>query len=224
MFSNRADSGPGDEYLVLLRDVDAGASVGAEDVGSEPMTLSPELADIAFSSTRGHTAAELDGATALRFLHAGALLLAPDLRGADRTGDQDATEVHELTVPVPVDRAPEVLKRGDRVTVLGHDSRNDATWTVVEDGLVLDYRSTRDSLGSSSHGLLTLALEDPQRVLRGAHLSFLELTVVLTTRAVGDEYGDHYRGPAQAGPLDEGDPLPAPPHDPVATDSEESGR
>ncbi len=224
VFSNRAESGPADEYLVLLRDIGAGGSVSATDIGSEPMTLSPELADIAFTPTRGETAAHLDGATALRFLHAGALLLAPDLRGAERIAGADTTEIHELTLPVPVDRAPEVLTRGDRVTVLGYDSRNDATWTVVEDGLVLDYRTSRDSLGPSSHGLLTLALSDPERVLRGAHLSFHELTVVLTTRAASDEYPDHYSGPIRVGPRNEGDPLPVPPHDPVATNSEEFGQ
>lgn len=221
VFSSRGDSGPADEYLVLLRDVDAGGVVNAADVAYEPMTLSEELADIAFSSTRSDTTAHLDGATALRFLHAGALLLAPDVRGANRILDADTTEIHELTLPVPVNRTPEVLTRGDRVTVLAYDSRNDATWTAVDDGLVLDYVTSGDSLGSSSHGRLTLALSGPQGVLRGAHLSFLELTVVLTTRAADDEYPEHYGGPVRVDPRNEGDPLDVPPDDAVVTDSEE---
>ncbi len=221
VFSTRGESGPENEYLVLLRDIDAGGSLDAADVAYEPMTLSEELADIAFSSTRSGTTALVDGATALRFLHAGALLLAPDLRGANRIGDADTTEIHELTLPVPVDRTPEVLARGDRVAVLAYDSRNDATWTAVDDGLVLDYSTSRDSIGSSSHGRLTLALSDPQGVLRGAHLSFLELTVVLTTRAAEDEYPERYGGPVRADPLDEGESSGAPPDDADVTDSEE---
>ncbi len=219
MFSTRGESGPENEYLVLLRDIDAGGSVDTADVAYEPMTLSPELAEIAFPSTRSGTTALVDGATALRFLHAGALLLAPDLRGANRILDAETTEIHELTLPVPVDRTPEVLARGDRVAILAYDSRNDATWTAVDDGLVLDYSTSRDSIGSSSHGRLTLALSDPHGVVRSAHLSFLELTVVLTTRAAEDEYPEHYGGPARADPLDEGASPGAAPDDTDLTDS-----
>ncbi len=221
VFSTRGESGPKNEYLVLLRDIDAGGLVNAADVTYEPMTLSPELADIAFSSTRSDTTGHLDGATALRFLHAGALLLAPDLRGANRVPGGETTEIHELTVPVPVDRTPEALARGDRVAVLAYDSRNDTTWTAVDDGLVLDYSTSRDGIGPSSHGRLTLALSGPQGVLRGAHLSFLELTVVLTTRAANDEYPGHYGGPIRVDPRNEGDPSGVPPDDAVVTDSEE---
>lgn len=93
VFSTRGESGPGNEYLVLLRDVDAGSAVNVADLAYEPMTLSPQLADIAFSSTRTDTAAQLDGATALRFMHAGALLLAPDLRAADPVPGTDRKSV-----------------------------------------------------------------------------------------------------------------------------------
>lgn len=245
VFSTRGESGPGNEYLVLLRDVDAGSAVNVADLAYEPMTLSPQLADIAFSSTRTDTAAQLDGATALRFMHAGALLLAPDLRAADPVPGTDTTRVHELTLPVPLDRTPEVLKRGDRVTVLAYDSHNDASWTVVEDGPVLDYRTSSDTFGSSSHGLLTLALPDPATVVRSAHLSFYELTVVLTTRADDDDYPEYYGGPlgvdpgSGAGPDGENEhrpglgtdaagapgapgPLAAPIHNTATTESEES--
>ena len=198
-----SDGGPDNEYLVLLRDVDAGGLLSAADVAYEPMTLSPQLADIAFSAASNDTTDQLEGATALRFLHAGALLLAPDLRGADPILGAEAPKTHELTLPVPLDRTPAVLARGDRVAVLAYDSRNESTWTAVEDGLVLRYAAAGDSIGSSSHGRLTLALSDPQRVLRGAHLSFLELTVVLTTRAADDGYPRLYRGPLPPDPTDE---------------------
>ena len=195
VLSTRGDSGPGTEYLVLLRDIDAGGLVNAADVAYEPMTLSPELADIAFSSTSADTTGHLDGATALRFLHAGALLLVPDLRGANRILGAETTEIHELTLPVPLDRTPDLLTRGDRVAILAYDARNEDTWVAVEDGLVLAYNTSGDSFGSSSQGRLTLGLSDPERVLRGAHLSFLELTVVLTTRVANHDYPGHYDGP-----------------------------
>ena len=218
VFSTRGDSGPVDEYLVLLRDVEAGGSLSAADVAYEPMTLSSELADMAFSSTPGDTAAHLDGATALRFLNAGALLLSSDLRGAAQVPGAETTETHELTLPVPLERAPEMLARGDRVTVLAHDPRNDATWTAVEDGIVLEYSTSDDGFGSRSHGRLTLALSDPRTVMRGAHLSYLELTVVLTTRAANDAYPERYEVPSRVERHNDSDFGPVPLREPDLSD------
>ena len=198
VFASGGDSGPGTEYLVLLRDIDAGDSISATDVAFEPMTLSPQLADIAFESASTGSASAPDGATALRFLHAGGLLLAPDLRGAAQIDNTDTTNFHELTLPVPLDRTPELLTRGDRVTILAYDSRNEDTWVAFEDALVLAFNAFGDSIGASSEGRLTLGLSDSGRVLRGTHLSFLELTVVLTTRASDDYFPEHYDGPLRA--------------------------
>lgn len=195
VFASGGDSGPATEYLVLLRDIDAGDSISDTDVAFEPMTLSPQLADIAFESGRTNSAGGPDGATALRFLHAGGLLLAPDLRGKAQIGGTDTTNIHELTLPVALDRTPDLLNPGDRVTILAYDSRNEATWVAFEHALVLAFNTYSDSIGSSSEGRLTLGLSDSGRVLRGAHLSFLELTVVLTTRTRDDNFPGHYDGP-----------------------------
>lgn len=219
VYSTRGEDGPRNEYLVLLQDIDAGKPLRLTDVAYEPMTLSEELADIAFSSAQRNTIDQLDGATALRFLHAGALLLAPDLRGANQVSGLSTTEIHELTLPITVDRAPELLARGDRVTILAYDPSNNATWTVIEDGLVLDYSTAEGGIGSSSERRLTMALSDPHTVLRSAHLSFLELTVVLTTRAAEDEYPEHYRGPVPLAVPTEGDLRSALPNDAVTTDN-----
>ena len=195
VFASGGDGGPSTEYLVLLRDVDAGDSINAADVRFEPMTLSPQLANIAFESTSTNSAGTPDGATALRFLHAGGLLLAPDLRNAAQIRGTETTNIHELTLPVPLDRTPDLLTRGDRVTILAYDSRSEDTWVAFKDALVLAFNTYSDSIGSSSEGRLTLGLSESGQVLRGAHLSFLELTVVLTTRASDDNYPGHYDGP-----------------------------
>ena len=202
-FANGGNNGPSTEYLVLLRDIEAGDSISAADLASEPMTLSPQLADIAFESASTDSAGGLDGATALRFLHAGGLLLAPDVRDLAPIADLDSTSIHELTLPVPLDRTPELLRRGDRVTILAYDPRGQNTRVVFEDALVLDFDTGSDHIGASSDGRLTVGLSDPGRVLRGVHLSFLELTVVLTTRAAEDIFPEQYADPVRADHLSE---------------------
>lgn len=204
VFASGDDGGPGTEYLVLLRDIDAGDSITDVDVAFEPMTLSPQLADIAFESGRTNSVNNPDGATALRVLHAGGLLLAPDLRVATQIDSTNTSNIHELTLPVPLDRTPDPLNPGDLVTVLAYDSRNEDTWVAFEDALVLTFDTYSDSFGSNSEGRLTLGLSDSEQVLRGAHLSFLELTVVLTTRTRDDNFPGHYDGPLQSNPVIDG--------------------
>ncbi len=203
VFAGSGDNGPNTEYLVLLRDVEAGDSISAADLASEPMVLSPHLADIAFEATGADSAEAVDGATALRLLHAGGLLLAPDVRGMAPIADLESTSIHELTLPVPLDRTPELLTRGDRVTVLAHDSRDQSTRVALEDALVLEFDAGSDRIGASSDGRLTLGLSDPELVLRGVHLSFAELTVVLSTRAADDAFPEYYTDPVRAGHLSE---------------------
>ncbi|MXW62871.1 MAG: hypothetical protein F4003_13985 [Acidimicrobiaceae bacterium] len=195
VFANGGDNGPTTSYLVLVRDIDAGDSINAADLSFEPMTLSPQLAEIAFESASTDSVSAVDGATALRFLHAGGLLLAPDVRDMAPIDGSDSTNIHELTLPVPLDRTPELLTRGDRVTILAYDSRDQNTWVAFEDALVLEFHAGSNGIGASSEGRLTLGLSDPVRILRGIHLSFLELTVVLTTRASDHTFPGHYAGP-----------------------------
>lgn len=203
VFASGGDNGPNTEYLVLLRDIEAGDPISAADLASEPMILSTQLADIAFDAASTDSAGAVVGATALRFLHAGGLLLAPDVRAMAPIADLESTSIHELTLPVPLDRTPELLTRGDRVTVLAHDPRGQNTWVALENALVLEFDTGSDRIGASSDGRLTLGLSDPERVLRGVHLSFLELAVVLTTRAAEDTFPEYYAGPVRAGQLSE---------------------
>ena len=203
-FANRDDSGPKNQYVVLSKDVSSGASITSADLALEPLTLTPELANLAFAANGEQAATTLgglDGATALRFLHAGALLLEPDLRLAIELGDSNTANTHELTLPVPLNRTPHGLTRGDRVTILAYDSSGadqPTTWIALQDALVLGFETQGESIGSNSSGRLTLALNDASEVLRGAHLSFLDLSVVLSTRVSGANFPDHYQTPPVA--------------------------
>lgn len=197
VFANGGDSGPTTEYLVLLRDINAGESITASDVGFEPMTLSAALAEIAFAGDTTDTSDALAGATALHFLHAGGLLLVPDVREATQINGTPTTGMHELTLPVPLDRTPEFLQRGDLVTILAYDQDNERTLVALEDALVLGINSATDTLGSNGQAQLTLGLSDADLVVQGTHLSFLELTVVLTSRSRDDLFPEVYPNPEE---------------------------
>ena len=185
------NDGPTTEYLVVVHDVAPGEALGLDDVEFEAMTLTPTLADAALVSTNG-----LDGATALRFLRAGELLVRQDLNGAPFVDGGPVTAIHEVTIPVPIARTPGQLVRGDRVTILAYDDTEQATWVAVEDALVLDFDDQSGGIGTSTEGRLTLGLATSAEVIRAGHLSFLDITVVLTTGALDDDYPDFYRGPA----------------------------
>ena len=189
--ATQGDDGPDTEFFVLLRDIEPGDSVGLDDVGFESMTLSPAVADVALSSTNG-----VDGATALRWLRAGELLTRHDLHGAAFVDGAPVVDIHELTFPVRLDRTPADLRRGDRVTVLATDG--DGTWLALEDALVLTFDTDTGGIGSTTEARLTVGLTAPGDVLRGAHLSFLDLTVVLTNQAIGDEYPEYLAAPSTA--------------------------
>lgn len=234
VFANGGDGGPTTEYLVLLRDIDAGESINSSDVAFEPMTLSKSLAEIAFDSETTGTKAMIAGATALHFLHAGGLLLAPDLRNATEIDGTNTTAVHELTLPVPIDRTPAFLQRGDLVTILAYDARDERTFVALEDALVLDFDSSSERLGSSTQAQLTLGLSSADLVLRGTHLSFLDLTVVLTSHRRDDRFLEVYpeadepnldqeapldQAPLDQSPLDQS-PLVGGPYDEGETTNE----
>ena len=182
-----ADRGPTTEYLVLISDVEPGAGVELADVSLVAMTLAPEVEAVALRSTAG-----LEGATALQLLRAGSILDVRDLNGAAFVEGEPVTGVHELTIPVSRDRAPARLSRGDRVTILAFDERNDILRTALEDALVLSYDTESTGIGSTAVGRLTLALPDADLVVEGTLWSYASLTVVLTSRAVDDEYREQF--------------------------------
>jgi hypothetical protein len=182
-----ADRGPTTEFLVLINDVEPGSGVELTDVRLAAMTLTAGVESAALRTTAG-----LEGATALRLLRAGSILDGRDLNGAAFVDGEPVTGVHELTIPVARDRAPVQLSRGDRVTVLAFDERNAVLRTALEDALVLSYDTESAGIGSSGEGRLTLALPDADLVVRGALWSYASLTVVLTSRAIDDDYVDEY--------------------------------
>ncbi len=197
LFANRSDGGPAMQYLVLNQNIKSGDLLRQGDFDFVPLTLSTDLAELAFAEDTFQNTQLLEGATALRFLHAGSLLLAPDLRLADQIADTNTTRLHELTLPVLLNRSPKYLKQGDRVTILAHDTNtidSATTKIALQDALVLDFLAD----GSTAVGTLTVGLRDAESVMRGTHLSFFDLTVVLTTRSQNANYLDQYPQPLAA--------------------------
>lgn len=175
---------PPSSYAVLNRPIEVGESLSDADVELVPMTLGPTLATRVLTSTRG-----LDGAVALRALREGDLLAHADVRPPTAAaGATPIGPVHELTLPVPGDRAPQRLQPGDRVTLIAHDDRTATTTVAAEDAVVLAFDPAGEGFSSAGDSRLTLGLADAETVVRVAHLSFVDLTVVLTTRAMRDTY------------------------------------
>lgn len=182
---SKTDEGPpATEYLVLRSGVDAGDQIDLTDVSLVAMNLPDEVAATALRSTDG-----LEGATALAYLRDGSLLDIRDLRGAAIVQGAAIGAIHELTLPVPTDRAPADLRRGDRVTMLAYSASARDLRTAVEDALVLTYDSgPSDGFSNSNEGRLTLALDNADDVVALTLLSYDSLTVVLTSRSVDDAY------------------------------------
>ena len=180
---------PTTPYVVAARSLEAGDIIEPTDLTVEPMMLSDELATIAFTSPGG-----LEGAAALRALPAGTLVVPTDIRAAGSTLEP----VHELTVPIPAERSPHDLRPGDRVSLLAYDERRATTAVAAEDALVLSYRPPPEGLAGGREGRLTLGIGDAETTVRIAHLSFTELTVVLTSRALADEYPPDFSDGAAA--------------------------
>lgn len=174
------DDGPDTRFLVTTRDLRAGDTLTAADVMFEPMTLSADLADRSLNSLVG-----LDGAVVLRDFRAGELIDVADvINGVDGA---TAADLHEITIGIPLERTPSSLTAGDRVTILA--TAGDTTRVAVEDAPVLAVDRRPDQIGSSSRGMLTLAIDDPAIVLDLAHLTqTTDVTVVRSTRALGDVF------------------------------------
>lgn len=174
-----------DNYAVVVRDLAVGATIGPGDVETHPADLPAEV-----GATIVRRPDHAAGATVLRPLHAGELLDERDLRPADDFGDVESRGAHELTIPVAVERAPSALQPGDRVTVLAFDEGDRTLVTAVEDGRVLRFDPAPATLGGAGGARLTLAIDDPGDVLAVTRASYSSLTVVLTTNALADRYGN----------------------------------
>jgi hypothetical protein len=170
----RGDGGPSTRYPVLLHGIDPGQVIAAADVDWRPMELDPDVAGRTFRAPD-----EIVGAVALEPMAAGDLLQAGDVaRGAA------APSPAQLTIPVPADRTPPDLRRGERIALLATYGSGDSATTVraVHAATVLRYDAEGDSIGGSGEGRLTMALDDPAALIAAAHAAQVaELTVVRTT-------------------------------------------
>lgn len=192
------ESTPDVSYLVAARPIDAGESVTVADFDIMPIELPDPVAATAVSS-----GGDIDGATILRDLRSGELLSIHDVLAASRAGGDVVVATHELTFPVPRSRASQSLVPGDRVTVLATlpSDIGSTTYVAVEHAVVVTWVTSGEGIGASGSGVLTLALGEPETVMELAHMATEgEITVVRTTRAMGDVYPDAY--PAEAPRLD----------------------
>ena len=181
--ASREDQGPGTSFLIATRSVRQGTPVSSEDVSLAPMDLPDTAAANAIDSAAG-----VQGAIAVGDLAAGEVISTGDLIAAPTAGGAAVGAVHEVTLPVSVDRIPDLTVAGDRVTLLATVSLDDEPATVLaaEDALVLKWDG---DAGAGGSGVLTLALDDADAVMGVTHLSRQgAVTVVRTTRAISDEY------------------------------------
>jgi hypothetical protein len=178
----RADHDPvATRYAVIVRAVAPGARLHAGDVELRAMTLDHAVRESAITD-----AASVDGSIALAALAPGQLLQRGLVSPATTVSGERVAAAHEFAVPVPRDRTPPALRRGEHVAVLAtYGSSSDAvTQLTTKDAVVHGYDGGDDRIGSAGKGRLTLAITDAAEVMATAHASQVaELTVVRTTQA-----------------------------------------
>ena len=174
--ATRGNDGPTTAYPVLVRAVDPGQAITDGDVEWRAMELDPLVAARTFGDPT-----ELAEAVALAPLAEGELVqrgqVSVDPDSAKGAGGQ-------ISIPVPVDRTPPGLRRGERVAVLAtYGSGSDATTIItVESATVLSHDTRSEAIGSSASSRLTLAVDDPAAVIATAHAAQVaELTIVRTS-------------------------------------------
>lgn len=189
-----ATSAPSTTYAVAAADLPVGHVLTAADVELRGMELPSVVAARAFTS-----AAPLVGAVTLAPLADGELVQAGALLPG--TGGPPA---HEVSFAVPADRAVNgTLRGGERIDVLATYGTGGAAHTivVVRGALLVANDAGEDALGASSQ-VLTLALDDPDDVLRVAHAARAGEVTVVRTDPAGTAAGelDDYRPPAPPAP------------------------
>jgi hypothetical protein len=186
------DDGPSGRYPVLVRSVDPGDTVDDEVVEWRPMDLDPDVAARTFEM-RADGDGEFRAAIALVPMSRGELLQRSDV--ADIDAGREGLASAQLSIPVPVDRTPPGLRRGERIAVLATYGSGDGATTVptVQAATVLAYDSDPEAIGASDRGRLTLALDDTTALVATAHAAQVaELTVVRTT-GTADLLPERYR-------------------------------
>ncbi|HEX9993902.1 MAG TPA: SAF domain-containing protein [Acidimicrobiales bacterium] len=174
-----ATAGPSTSYAVATADLPAGHRVEPADLELRRMDLPASVAGRAFTS-----ADAVVGAVTLAPLAAGELVQA----GALVPPGGAPAPAAELSFAVPVDRAVNgTLRPGERVDVLATYGTGGAahTMVVVRGALLLADDEGEQAIGASTR-VLTLALEDPDDVVRVTHaVRAGEVTVVRATTASG---------------------------------------
>ena len=84
------------------------------------------------------------------------------------------------------------------MAVLAYSGSDETLHTAIEDALVLEFVTDAAGFGASADARLTLALERAQEVTTVTRWSYQPLTVVLTTRALDDEYPTRISPPTTA--------------------------
>lgn len=175
-----ATAGPSTAYAIAAADLPAGARIGPGDVDLRPMDLPGPVAARAFTS-----AGAVVGAITLAPVAAGELVQA----GALIPPGGAPAPAAELSFAVPVDRAVNgALRPGERVDVLATYGTGGAahTMVVVRGALLLADDEGEEAIGASTR-VLTIALEDPDDVVRVTHaVRAGEVTVVRATTASGE--------------------------------------
>lgn len=182
-----ATATPSTAYAVAAADLPVGHRISPADVDLRPMDLPAAVASRAFTAPDA-----LAGAVTLAPLAAGELVQAGALLPAGRS----AAPATELSFAVPVDRAVNgTLLPGERIDVLATYGTGSAAHTtvVVRGALVLGNDEGEQAIGASTR-VLTVALEDPDDVLRVTHaVRAGEVTVVRATTGGPPGELDEYR-------------------------------
>jgi hypothetical protein len=171
-------------YPVLVRAVDPGERITPDDVVWRAMALDDEVDIRTFS-----TPEDLADVVALAPLNRGDLLQHGDVAGLGDPAEGAPPGSIQLSIPVPVDRTPPGLRRGEVVALLATYGSGDGAITVraVQSATVLDYDADPDAIGAHDQGRLTLALADATALMSTAHAAQVaELTVVRTTGSAAE--------------------------------------
>jgi len=134
--------------VVALREIPAGHVLEAADLGLTQARLEGTLAALALGETELAAAV---GRTATNPIHAGALVVRPDLGSGPVIGPNDVA----VTVPVEADSVYARLRRGDQVAVMATSDKGkpqSLTVALLERAIVYDVasQSTRVTLGTDS--------------------------------------------------------------------------
>ncbi|MEJ5254753.1 MAG: SAF domain-containing protein [Acidimicrobiales bacterium] len=191
----QAGDPPTTRYVVATRVIDPGREISADALGLEAIELPLGQAARVFESV-----AELDGAVALAPLAPGDLVLRSAVLPADQAAG--AGPSHEFSLSIDRDHALNgALRRGETVDVLATYGTGDGAYTLVA---ARDARVTAiddgsgGTIGSPGRVVITLALHDPDEVLRLTHAAEVGAVTLVRASRADRTLPDQYRAPGAA--------------------------